>query len=587
MNNIENNYSLYKNNFYLNNNYDILESFLEKQITQIIKSEFLKKNSKISNPQKIYDLFIKITKFKNYITLYNFTKEEIISCFKSCDIIFIKKNSLLFYQDTKPEFYYFLLSGTISYNFLSKNEENKMNFDNSKKLKIQRRKTLNLNNDFIKNKDKIKKYYSFGEFFSKKCIFNNYNDSTAIALENSYLLKIDLNTFEKIFQNKLLLAKNTFSDFIQEKIKFFKLLKKEEFNEVFYRLKFILPITNEIISKENNKNKFFLIYKGNFSIVSNNNKTVLYCSKGDFLNLESLFGINDNIYKFINKSQNSILIEFDLNLFNKSTIKLIQHELIDIFEQKKINVHSQEKNIKFNNEIKKKHDKITIEKIVKKNIEKIQNKIIINEHLIKLKTKNKFTLDKIKLFNIKNLYNKNNDDYNSIHKINSLNNINNNKIKKVKSRNFQKLIKNYNSNKNLEFNTYATNFSSKNSFLSFNNNVIYNKTNSNNNKKLFDTELINTNNYNSLNNSNNRKKFFNEKNKSLYNYSNDNDNQYNSVDKIFNYNNKNKIKNLKLGFDSELNNNIKSWRLYLKDKNNYETHKFDLPLYIYKNIKKF
>lgn len=90
-----------------------------------------------------------------------------------------------------------------------------------------------------------------------------------------------------------------------------------------------------------------------------------------------------------------------------------------------------------------------------------------------------------------------------------------------------------------------------------------------------------------MNNSNNKKTFFNEKNKSLYNYSNDNDNQYNSVDKIFNYNNKNKIKNLKLGFDSELNKNIKSWRLYLKDKNNYETHKFDLPLYIYKNIKKF
>ena len=583
--NKKNNYSLFKNNLYLNSNYDILESFLEKQITQIIKSEFLKKNSTFSNPQKIYDLFIKITKFKNYIILNNFTKEEIISCFNSSNIIFIKKNSLLFYQGTKPEFYYFLLSGTISYNFLSKKEEMKLNLESSNKPKIIKKKTLVLNNDFIKKFDKIKKYYSIGEFFSKKCIFNNYNDSTAIALENSYLLKIDMNTFEKIFQNKLLNTKNIITDFIHEKIKIFKVFKKEEFNEVFYHLNFILPITNEIISNENNKNKFYLIYKGNFSIENNNNKTVLYCSKGDFLNLESLFGINDNIYKFVNKSQNSILIEFDLNLFNKSTIKLIQHELINIFEQKKLNVYSQEKNIKFNDEIKKKHKKINIEKIVKKNIEKIQNKIIINEHLIKLKTKNKFTLDKIKLFNIKKLYD-NNHDNNLIKTVYSLNNINNN-IKKIKSRNPQKLIKHYSSNKNLEFNTYATNFSSKNSFLlSFNNNL-YNKTHSNNNNNFFDTELINNNNYNSFNNIN-KKSFYNEKNKSLYNYSNDNNSQYNSFDKIFNYNekNKNKIKNLKLGFDSELNKNIKSWRLYLKNKNNnYETHKFDLPLYIYKNIK--
>lgn len=245
---------------------------------------------------------------------------------------------------------------------------------NSNNLKSRRRKSFlyNLKSRIIRNsssslKPSIIKSSIYDTTTPIVLNYNNENEIDALTIDDStvicdwniihnlphyssaysqgqcLLLCLDKEWFSRTIERPLRYSFEEKKTFIANRIKALGELSIRQFDVLYHQFIWIYPKYNDKLITENKPlTYFYIIYKGQCSIQPNDyNKKLLHFSAGDFLGLEALFNPKANSpFIITSSSYDTILIRFDIELFNPILIKDIKEELMHYYNTKRQILHN-------------------------------------------------------------------------------------------------------------------------------------------------------------------------------------------------------------------------------------------------------
>ena len=377
----------------------------ERKLSELIQIESNNLNN-LQNIDIIYEILIKIKKFKNYLRKYELNKKIILNILSSGVLKLFQLYEKVYKIDTYPQFYFLVLVGSVS---------------------------------FLNNNNKV---YNPGNFFGEEIVRGKQYRHTAFARENgTILLLIPKEYFILYLKDNIIKAKEKIDQLLLKSFHNFKALDK--YKEKMIK---IYPETGQIIiSQQDKANAIFIIFKGYCVLNTEKLQNLIILDEGDIFGLESLTNVdkegnimnNNFLYNIINKSPNTIILKFFITDLNDIIINSIKNQLSE-YSRKNINIIQKHENLKedMNNKLMNKfhllNKKRNIHKFPSKSVYKELNhekaEDLYNRVLKNIRFKEKYINDKQKLIPRKKLFFQKKE-----------NNKNNILIKIIKSNNFMKL----------------------------------------------------------------------------------------------------------------------------------------------------
>jgi CRP-like cAMP-binding protein len=387
----------------------------EDQILDLVRDELDNEIKTVENPKLLFYFLSNTPIFKQYIYIHNFTQENLINSFRFGKYIKLKKDTILFRQGDKTDYFYLILSGCIGFILTT--------YDDII-LKI---------NPYSREVNSIRVGSYFGEW---GFIYKINRTVSAYAKEDTLLLGFDKFAFKTFYQDNIILSENYSKKFVLKHIKTFKDLNETSFNIYYREIKKIYCIPGKEIFKEGSKaNSFYLVYKGSCTVKKGLTNLIIKDS-GDFIGIESLYNKNyeNSIYP---NTDGTVLFKFLLNSFNETIIYNLKMEFEDYYKNQTIILQNSYENY---NKYKDKYQMSFINLLENLKQNKVKNnKQITNVKIDDIKTKsniyeNKHYFSPYKVIKLIN--------FGSINK--SKNNIFNSEKSKNEDTKFLKYLKYYN-----------------------------------------------------------------------------------------------------------------------------------------------
>ena len=286
----------------------------EDQILDLVRDELDNEIKAVENPKLLFYFLSNTPIFKQYIYIHNFTQENLINSFRFGKYIKLKKDTILFRQGDKTDYFYLILSGCIGFILTT--------YDDII-LKI---------NPYSREVNSIRVGSYFGEW---GFIYKINRTVSAYAKEDTLLLGFDKFAFKTFYQDNIILSENYSKKFVLKHIKTFKDLNETSFNIYYREIKKIYCIPGKEIFKEGSKaNSFYLVYKGSCTVKKGLTNLIIKDS-GDFIGIESLYNKNyeNSIYP---NTDGTVLFKFLLNSFNETIVYNLKMEFEDYYKNQKI-----------------------------------------------------------------------------------------------------------------------------------------------------------------------------------------------------------------------------------------------------------
>ena len=292
----------------------------EENIELLIQKDLSNNRKNISKINIIYELLIKIHKFKEFIKIYNFNEELIKEILTIGILKSYKINECIFTKNSIPEYYFLILTGEVN----------------------------------IQNSNEI---FLAGNFFGEKYLFTNkrYRINSYSKAENTTLLLIPKDYFNNNIKNKILKGKDKIKITLLKSFKIFTMIERKLLEIYSQKMVKIFPSYEEIIiSNKDIADSVFLVYEGSCVLNSDKQGDLLILGKGDIFGNESLDCINEYgkktkinyKYNVINKSPNSIIFKFLINIFSKYVINGMKTYLGRYFQKREENIKNLSSNVK-------------------------------------------------------------------------------------------------------------------------------------------------------------------------------------------------------------------------------------------------
>ena len=363
---------------------DIVKS-TEENLEKVLKKDISNNLNHISKKKLVYDLLLKLIKFKEFILLYNINQDLIDEILTIGILKSFKKDNIIYNKNTLPEHFYFVLSGKVS--FQNSNEE-----------------------------------FGPGEFFGDKYLkFNKKYCLTSFAgKDNTILLLISKEFYSENLKNNIIKGNDKIRLMMLKSFKIFRMVEVKTLIKYYKKMIKLFPSSDEImISNKDIANAIYCIYEGRCVLSTNKQGELINLERGDIFGNESLnnvnaegrMGKNKYNYNIINKSPNSIIFKFlikDLSRYIINGMKayltpyfLKREEIIKDFSDKKKSIHKHlkkkydlfkrpinqkeiidkycfNKNILTSDKIKKSFNNVLLEIRLNRNNEQFKKKLIPN-----------------------------------------------------------------------------------------------------------------------------------------------------------------------------------------------------------------
>ena len=287
----------------------------EDQILDFVTDDLEGGSKAVENPKLLFYFLSNTPIFKQYVYINNFSQENLINSFRFGKYIKLKKDTILFKQGDKTDYFYLVLSGCIGF-ILTTYDDNI--------LKI---------NPFSREVNSIRVGAFFGEW---GLIYKINRTVSAYAKEDTLLLGFDRFTFKTFYQDNIILSESYCKKFVLKHIKSFKSLNETSFSSYYREIKKIFCIPGKQIFCEGGEaDSFYLVYMGSCVVKKGLNNLIIKDS-GDFIGIESLFNdkYETSIYPY---SDGTVLLRFLLNSFNDIIVDNLKSEFESYYKnQKKI-----------------------------------------------------------------------------------------------------------------------------------------------------------------------------------------------------------------------------------------------------------
>ena len=335
----------------------------EDQILDLVRDEIDNDEMKeVENPKLLFYFLSNTPVFKQYIYIHNFTQENLINSFRFGKYVKLKKDTILFRQGDKTDYFYLILSGCIGFILTT--------YDDIA-LKI---------NPYSREVNSIRVGSYFGEW---GLIYKINRTVSAYAKEDTLLLGFDKFAFKTFYQDNIILSESYSKKFVLKHIMTFKELNETSFNIYYREIKKIYCIPGKEIFLEGAKaDSFYLVYKGSCTVRKGLTNLIIKDS-GDFIGIESLYSkkYESSIYPY---TDGTVLFKFLLNSFNETIVYNLKTEFEEYYKNQKIILKNSYENY---NKYKDKYQMsfVNLLENLKKNKEK-NNKRIIDVKIDDIKT---------------------------------------------------------------------------------------------------------------------------------------------------------------------------------------------------------
>ena len=269
---------------------DITKS-TEENLERIINKDLSNNSKNITRKNLIYELLIKLKYFKEFLMFYNIEEKIILEMLSTGILKPYKKDEQIFKKYTYPEYYFLILTGSITF--------------------------PNMPNEFLP-----------GTFFGEKNLINNskYRIIPFSNKDNTILLLIPKEFFLLHLKNKIITGNDNIRQMIFNSFKIFTTIERKAYDKYYQKMNKIFPSFGEIIiSNKDIANSIYLIYEGSCVLNSEKEGDLVILQKGDIFGNESLSNFDERgrmlknkyIYNIINKSQSTIIFKFSITDLNR------------------------------------------------------------------------------------------------------------------------------------------------------------------------------------------------------------------------------------------------------------------------------
>lgn len=285
----------------------------EDQILDLVKDEIDGGLKTVENPKLLLYFLLNTPVFKQYIYIHNFSSEILMNSFRFGKYIKLEKDTILFKQGDKTDYFYLILSGCIGF-ILTTYDDNILK-----------------KNPYSREVNSIR----VGSFFGEWAFIYKINRTvSAYAKEDTLLLGFDKFAFKMFFQENIILSENNSKKFVLRHIKTFRELNETAFNSYYREVKKIYCIPGkEIFIEGNDANSFYLVYMGS-CVVKKGLTNLIIKDPGDFIGIESLFKdkYETSIYPY---TDGTVLFKFLLNSFTDNIIINLKSEFETYYKKQK------------------------------------------------------------------------------------------------------------------------------------------------------------------------------------------------------------------------------------------------------------
>ena len=285
----------------------------EDQILDLVRDEIDGGLKVVENPKLLLYFLSNTPVFKQYIYIHNFSSEILMNSFRFGKYLKLEKDTILFKQGDKTDYFYLILSGCIGF-ILTTYDDNILK-----------------KNPYSREVNSIRVGSFFGEW---GFIYKINRTVSAYAKEDTLLLGFDKFAFKTFFQENIILSENNSKKFVLRHIKTFRELNESAFNSYYREVKKIYCIPGkEIFIEGNNANSFYLVYMGS-CVVKKGLTNLIIKDPGDFIGIESLFKdkYETSIYPY---TDGTVLFKFLLNSFTDNIIINLKLEFEAYYKKQK------------------------------------------------------------------------------------------------------------------------------------------------------------------------------------------------------------------------------------------------------------
>ena len=286
----------------------------EDQILDLVKDDLNNEIKGVENPKLLFYFLSNTPVFKHYIYIHNFSQDNLINSFRFGKYFKLKKDSILFRQGDKTDYFYLILSGCIGFILTTYDDV---------LLKI---------NPYSREVNSIRVGAYFGEW---GFIYKINRTVSAYAKEDTLLLGFDKFAFKTFYQDNIILSENYSKKFVLKHIKTFRELNETSFNIYYREIKKIYCVPGKEIFQEGTKaDSFYLVYMGSCTIRKGITNLIIKDS-GDFIGIESLYNkkYENSIYPY---TDGTVLFKFLLNSFNETIVSNLKIEFEEFYKNQKI-----------------------------------------------------------------------------------------------------------------------------------------------------------------------------------------------------------------------------------------------------------
>ena len=236
---------------------DIVKSPEENLLNIISFNVYINNLKHLNDPKIIYDLLIKIEKFRQFILLNNLDEPVALDMLKTGILHPYKKDEIIYEVEKYPKFYFLVLVGKVS-------------FLNEKNILLEPGSFLG------------------DEIFQR----TSYKKTAISASEKTILLLIPKGYIISNILDKVKLTNEKIQKLLEKSFTILNTIETPLYNKFFAKLIKLFPKVDDIIiSTKQIADAIFVIYKGICSLTSDENDDLMTLEKGDIIGTESLGNI--------------------------------------------------------------------------------------------------------------------------------------------------------------------------------------------------------------------------------------------------------------------------------------------------------
>ena len=304
------------------------------------------------------------------------------------DLRSYSNNECVFFRGSDPDFCYIVLDGSVQETELTTKEYfEKFTSAKNVKRKIEQRYLEN-----VKFDNKGNHIFTLGDVIGMKNLINEnkYLYTCLSNQKNTALLLIPKDFFILKMKEKIATTDDNLKKLICRSFQIFIQMGKKVFDRYFNKMIKIFPRNGEfIVSSQQKADSLFIIFQGHYAVNDKEYGDLILLTEGEIFGSDSLNDDeNDKKYKFniISKVSNGVIIQLKIENMSNYILSKIKTQLSDYFNQRKIFINgyiNRQNNMR--NELSKQYELIgTVKKTKNKDNKIINNKYSNYHNLIKI-----------------------------------------------------------------------------------------------------------------------------------------------------------------------------------------------------------